>query len=110
MTLTGAGGAGKTRLAAEIATRIVADFGDGVWYVDLAPVTHPAVVPVVVARALGLPDQTGSSAVDTLVRFIGDRQMLIVLDNCEHLPDATASLMAELAGSVPGVEAAGNQP
>ena len=89
VTLTGAGGAGKTRLAAEIAARIAADFGDGVWYVDLAPVTHPAVVPVAAARALGLPDQTGSSAADTLVRFIGDRQMLIVLDNCEHLPDAT---------------------
>ena len=102
VTLTGAGGAGKTRLAAEIATRIAADFGGssgGVWYVDLAPVTHPAVVPVAVARALGLPDQAGSSATDTVVRFIGDRQMLIVLDNCEHLADATASLIVELLGA-----------
>jgi predicted ATPase/class 3 adenylate cyclase/DNA-binding CsgD family transcriptional regulator len=99
VTLTGAGGAGKTRLAAEIAARIAADFGDGVWYVDLAPVNHPRVVPVAAARALGLPDQNGSSAVDTIVRFIGERQMLIVLDNCEHLPDATASLMAELLGA-----------
>ena len=99
VTLTGAGGAGKTRLAAEIATRIAADFGDGVWYVDLAPVTHPAVVPVAVARALGLPDQAGSSATEMVVRFIGDRQMLIVLDNCEHLADATASLIVELLGA-----------
>ncbi len=99
MTLTGAGGAGKTRLAAEIAARHADDFGDGVWYVDLAPVAHPAVVPVAVARALGLPDQAGSSATDTVVRFIGERQMLIVLDNCEHLLDATASLTIELLGA-----------
>jgi predicted ATPase len=57
VTLTGAGGAGKTRLAVEIAARIAPEFGDGVWYVDLAPVSDPGVVPVAVARALGLPDQ-----------------------------------------------------
>jgi hypothetical protein len=57
VTLTGAGGAGETRLAVEIAARIAPEFGDGVWYVDLAPVTHSGVVPVAVARALGLPDQ-----------------------------------------------------
>ena len=92
VTLTGAGGAGKTRLAVEIASRIAAEFTGGVWYVDLAPVTHPAVVPVAVARALGLPDQTGRSTMETLARFVDGRQMLMVLDNCEHLLDATASL------------------
>jgi hypothetical protein len=76
VTLTGAGGAGKTRLAVEIAGHIAAEFGDGVRYVDLAPVTHPAVVPVTVARALGLPDQPGRSTMDTLLRFVRDRQML----------------------------------
>jgi predicted ATPase/class 3 adenylate cyclase/DNA-binding CsgD family transcriptional regulator len=103
VTLTGAGGAGKTRLAVEIAARIAADFRDGVWCVDLAPITHPAVVPVTVARALGLPDQPGRSTIDTLVRFVGDRQMLIVLDNCEHLLDATSSLAVELLGACPGL-------
>jgi predicted ATPase len=96
VTLTGAGGAGKTRLAVEIASRIATEFADGVWYVDLAPITHAAVVPVAVARALGLPDQPGRSAVDTVARFIKDRQMVLVLDNCEHLIDATAALTAEL--------------
>jgi class 3 adenylate cyclase len=67
VTLTGAGGAGKTRLAVEIAARIAGDFRDGVWYVDMAPTTYAAVVPVVVARALGLPDQPGTSTVDTLI-------------------------------------------
>ncbi len=73
VTLTGAGGAGKTRLAVEIAARIAAEFGDGVWYVDLAPITDPAVVTVTVARALGLPDQPGRSTMDTLLRFVRDR-------------------------------------
>ncbi len=103
VTLTGAGGAGKTRLAAEIAARLVSEFTDGAWYVDLAPISHPAVVPVTVARALGLPDQPGRSTTDTLVRFIDDRQMLVVLDNCEHLLDATASLAVELLGACPSL-------
>ena len=80
VTLTGAGGAGKTRLAVEVAARIAADFRDGMWYVDLAPITHPGVVPVTVARAFGLPDQPGRSTMDTLLRFVRDRQMLVVLD------------------------------
>jgi predicted ATPase/class 3 adenylate cyclase/tetratricopeptide (TPR) repeat protein len=103
VTLTGAGGAGKTRLAVEIAARITAEFGDGVWYVDLAPITHPGVVPITVARALGLPDQPGRSTMDTLLRFVRDRQMLVVLDNCEHLLDASAELVVALLGAAPGL-------
>jgi predicted ATPase/class 3 adenylate cyclase/DNA-binding CsgD family transcriptional regulator len=103
VTLTGAGGAGKTRLAVEIAARIAPEFGGGVWYADLAPVTHPGVVPVAVARALGLPDQPGRSTMDTLLRFVRDRQMLVVLDNCEHLLDASAELVAALLGAAPGL-------
>src|SRR5262249_27944257 len=61
VTLTGAGGVGKTRLAVRVADQLDADFGDGVWYVDLAPITEPDVVPVAVTRALGLPDQAGRS-------------------------------------------------
>ena len=78
VTLTGAGGAGKTRLAVEIAARIAAEFREGVWYVDLAPVTDADVVAVAVARALGLPDQPGRSTMDTLLRFVRDRQLLVV--------------------------------
>jgi predicted ATPase/class 3 adenylate cyclase/DNA-binding CsgD family transcriptional regulator len=101
VTLTGAGGAGKTRLAVEIAARIAAEFGDGAWYVDLAPITDPDLVPVTVARALGLPDQPGRSTMDTLLRFVGDRQLLVVLDNCEHLLDACAELVVALLGAAP---------
>jgi predicted ATPase/class 3 adenylate cyclase/DNA-binding CsgD family transcriptional regulator len=103
VTLTGAGGAGKTRLAVEIAVRIAPEFGDGVWYVDLAPVTHPEVVPVTVARALGLPDQPGRSTLDTLLRFVRDRHLLVVTDNCEHVLDATAELVMALLGGAPGL-------
>ena len=70
VTLTGAGGVGKTRLAVHVAAQIAGEFADGVWYVDLAPITDPEVVPVTVARAFGLPDQPGRSTMDTLLRFV----------------------------------------
>jgi predicted ATPase/class 3 adenylate cyclase len=101
VTLTGAGGSGKTRLAIQIAAE--GGFLDGVCYVDLAPITDPDIVPITVARVLGLPDQMGRSTVDTVTRFIGDRRMLMVLDNCEHLLDASASLVVALVESCPGL-------
>ncbi|QZA06692.1 LuxR family transcriptional regulator [Mycolicibacter heraklionensis] len=101
--LTGAGGTGKTRLAIEIAARIAPGFRDGVCYVDLAPITVPEVVPVTAARALGLIDQPGRSTTDALVRFLADRQILIVLDNCEHLLDASAALVVSLLGCAPHI-------
>src|SRR5271167_3462758 len=67
VTLTGAGGIGKTRLAVEVATRMVAEYADGVWCVDLAPITDPDNVPVAVARVLGLPDKPGLSMTESLV-------------------------------------------
>jgi predicted ATPase/class 3 adenylate cyclase/DNA-binding CsgD family transcriptional regulator len=103
VTLTGAGGAGKTRLAIEVAGRLSGEFGDGVWCVDLAPITDPELVPLTVGRTLGLPDQPGRSTMDTLTRFIADRQMLVVLDNCEHLLDASAALTNALLGAAAGV-------
>jgi predicted ATPase/class 3 adenylate cyclase/DNA-binding CsgD family transcriptional regulator len=101
VTLTGAGGAGKTRLAVQVAAAIAAEFGGGAWYVDLAPITNPDVVAVTAARALGLPDQPGHSTMDTLLRFVRDRRMLVVLDNCEHLLDASATLVTYLLGAGP---------
>ena len=80
------------------------EFGGGVWCVDLAPITHPDLVPLTMARALGLPDQPGRSTEDALVRFISDRPMLVVLDNCEHLPGACATLAVALLGECPAVK------
>ena len=101
VTLSGAGGAGKTRLAIQLAAQLTGEFGNGVWYVDLAPITDPDLVPVTTARALGLPDQPGRSTMDTLTRFVADRQMLVVLDNCEHLLDASAALVVAMLGACP---------
>jgi predicted ATPase/class 3 adenylate cyclase/DNA-binding CsgD family transcriptional regulator len=103
LTLTGAGGAGKTRLAIHLAGWLAGGFTDGVWYVDLAPITDPEVVAVAVARALELPDQPGRPTMDTLTRFVADRQMLVLLDNCEHLLDASAALVNALLGAAAGL-------
>ena len=110
VTLIGAGGAGKTRLAVQVAAEGAGDFGDGAWYVDLAPITAAEVVPVTVARALGLPDHPGRSTMDTLLRFVPDRHLLIVLDNCEHLLDACAELLGTLLARGTPVDRAGHQP
>jgi predicted ATPase/class 3 adenylate cyclase/DNA-binding CsgD family transcriptional regulator len=103
VTLTGAGGVGKTRLALQVAGEVAAEFAGGTWFIDLAPVTNPLVVPVVVARTLGLADQPGRSTVDTVTRFVRDRKMLLLLDNCEHLLDASAALVVALLDAGPDV-------
>jgi predicted ATPase/class 3 adenylate cyclase/DNA-binding CsgD family transcriptional regulator len=99
VTLTGAGGAGKTRLAIQAAS----EFGDDVRYVDLAPITDPELVPVAAGRALGLRDQPDRSSTDTIVRHLSERQLLLVLDNCEHLLDACAALILAVLEACPGV-------
>ncbi|WP_231996400.1 helix-turn-helix transcriptional regulator [Mycobacterium scrofulaceum] len=101
VTLTGAGGAGKTRLAVRVAATASGAYADGICYVDLAPLTDPDLVPVATARALGLPDQPGRAPEKNLLQFIGDREMLMVLDNCEHLLDASAALAETLLAACP---------
>jgi predicted ATPase/class 3 adenylate cyclase/DNA-binding CsgD family transcriptional regulator len=103
VTLTGAGGVGKTRLAIEVAAQLTPEISDGVWYVDLAPINDPELVSVTVARALGLIDQPGRSTMDTLTRFLAGRQILVVLDNCEHLLDASAALVNVLLAGAAGL-------
>ncbi|WP_231513524.1 LuxR C-terminal-related transcriptional regulator [Mycobacterium paragordonae] len=103
VTLTGAGGAGKTRLAVQVAAAIGTEYADGVWYVDLAPITDPDVVPMTVARALGLPEQADQPTGTVLLRFLRDRQLLLLLDNCEHLLDASAELITALLAGCPAL-------
>ena len=103
VTLTGPGGVGKTRLAVQVGAQLAREFGDGVRYVDVAPITDPAGLPIAVARALGLPDQPGRSTMDILLSFVAHRTMLVVIDNCEHLLDASASLVVTLLGACPGL-------
>ncbi|MFF9040562.1 ATP-binding protein [Streptomyces sp. NPDC014892] len=103
LTLTGAGGVGKTRLALEVAAVSATDFADGVWLVDLAPVRDPALVANATASALGVPDLGARPVTDQLAVFLAHRGPLIVLDNCEHLVDACAELAHALLSASPGL-------
>ena len=96
VTVTGPGGSGKTRLAGEVARQVAGRFADGVWLAELAPVRDPALVPAVVAAALGVREQPGLPAAGVLVRVLARRQLLLVLDNCEHVIGAAAELCAGL--------------
>ena len=96
VTVAGPGGAGKTRLAGEVARRLADRFAEGVWLAELAPVRDPALVAGVVAAALGMRDLPGVSTAEALARMLARQQLLLVLDNCEHVIGAAASLCAGL--------------
>jgi predicted ATPase/DNA-binding NarL/FixJ family response regulator/Tfp pilus assembly protein PilF len=103
VTLTGVGGSGKTRLALRVASQLVGSFKDGVWLVTLAPVADPVLVPSAVASALGMHEQPDRSLLDGLVAHLSRRQVLLVLDNCEHLVEACAELAAALLQACPNL-------
>ena len=96
VTVTGPGGAGKTRLAGEVARQVAGRFADGVWLAELAAVTDPAQVAAVVGTALGLRDLPSVAAADALALALARRQLLLVLDNCEHVIGAAAELCGRL--------------
>ena len=96
VTVTGPGGAGKTRLAGQVAKQVAGRFADGAWLAELAPVRDPVLVPAMVAAALGVREQPGLSAAAALARVLARQQLLLVLDNCEHVIGAAAELCAGL--------------
>jgi predicted ATPase/DNA-binding CsgD family transcriptional regulator len=100
LTLTGSGGCGKTRLALA-AGELVQGFGDGVWLVELAPLADPSLVSQAVASTLGVREQPGRSPTETLSGYLGTKKVLLVLDNCEHLVGACATLAEALLRSCP---------
>jgi predicted ATPase/DNA-binding CsgD family transcriptional regulator len=104
LTLTGPGGCGKTRLAIAIADEVAGQFADGVAWVDLAPLADPALVPDMMALALGLVPTPGAAIPDEVARWLRSRQTLLLLDNCEHLLPAVAELVAYLLGACPAVQ------
>jgi predicted ATPase len=96
VTLTGVGGVGKTRLALELATRSAFTFQDGVFVIELAAVGDPAAVPEAVATALGITQQPGMSVADSVAAALEGRSRLLVFDNCEHVLDAAADMIAAI--------------
>jgi predicted ATPase/class 3 adenylate cyclase/DNA-binding CsgD family transcriptional regulator len=103
LTLTGAGGCGKTRLALQVAAEVLDDHPDGVWWVDLAPIGDSALVASEVAATLSIREIASQPVIDTLTAQLAERRLLIGLDNCEHVLQACAELAAALLEVCPGV-------
>jgi non-specific serine/threonine protein kinase len=99
LTLTGIGGCGKTRLALEVASTVLEQYADGVWLVELAPVADPTLVPHIVAKAVGVHESTDLTVIGALINALRNRNLLLILDNCEHVLDACARMVADLVRS-----------
>lgn len=104
LTLTGAGGSGKTRLAIQAATDLVDAHPDGVWWVELAALSEAELLPRAVAKALGVPEVASRPIAETLASFLRPRRLLLVLDDCEHLAAACAQLVERLLRECPHLE------
>src|SRR6516165_10133033 len=103
LTLTGSGGAGKTRLALRAAVELSRGFPDGAWLVSLAPVQDPLLVPQAVFTALRVHDLSAGLSLSSLTGYLAGKRLLLVLDNCEHLLDGCAILATTLLSSCPGL-------
>jgi len=103
VTLTGPGGAGKTRLGLQAAAGLADGSGDGVWFVDLAPLRDGDLAAAATASVLGIREDPGRPITETLVDAVGDRSLLVLLDNCEHLIDACAKLADALLRGCPNI-------
>lgn len=101
VTLTGFGGVGKTRLALRAASEVVDEFPDGVFFTDLAPLSDPVLVPKAVAHALKAPEKGGRDLTETLSEHLQTRRLLLILDNCEHVLQASAQLADTLLRNCP---------
>ena len=103
VTLTGAGGVGKSRLAIEVGRRLLDEATEGVWLVELAAITDARSVPAAVLAQLSVTDQPGREAADVLVDTLRDQQRVVLLDNCDHLIDACAELCDAISSSCPAI-------
>jgi predicted ATPase/DNA-binding NarL/FixJ family response regulator len=103
LTLIGAGGCGKTRLALHVASEVQDAYPDGVWLVELAPLADPALVARTVARTLGVHEEPGTDVMHALAEYLRTKELCLVIDNCEHLVTAAASLVDGLLHSCPHI-------
>jgi predicted ATPase/DNA-binding CsgD family transcriptional regulator len=101
VTLTGPGGVGKTRLALRVATELQRALQDGVWFVPLAELSDPHLIPQAVAKVLGIHDRSGELGMIRLTEYLRDRELLLVLDNCEHMIDDCAVVADTLLRTCP---------
>ena len=101
LTLLGTGGLGKTRLSLQVAADVLEDFRDGVWFIPLASITDERLIPQAVASVLGVKEEAGRPVIEALIKNVGDRNLLLILDNCEHLVDACAELATRLLQAGP---------
>jgi len=105
VTLTGSGGTGKTRLSLQVAADLLDQFPDGVWFIELAPLTNPDLIPQTILSALGVGEQEAEGKTATLlINHVRNKKLLIVLDNCEHLIEASAQLVDTLLSQSPGLK------
>ena len=104
VTLVGAGGSGKTRLALQVAVDLLDGSGNGVWFVDLAPLSDPDLVAAQTAAAIGVREEPGRPRSETLIDALREQSLLLVMDNCEHVIDACAKLIERLLRSCPRIQ------
>ncbi|NUW43358.1 ATP-binding protein [Nonomuraea rhodomycinica] len=103
VTAVGPGGVGKTRLALAVAAEVSGAYADGMWFVDLVPVTDPGLIATAVAGALGLGEQPGRDMTESVLAALADRHALLVLDNCEHVADGVTLFLERLLAACPRV-------
>jgi predicted ATPase/class 3 adenylate cyclase len=96
LTLTGSGGAGKTRLSLYVAAEILDMFKNGTWFIELAPLSDPALVPFAIASTLGVREEPGRPLIRTLLDWLSNKELLLILDNCEHLIETCAKFADEV--------------
>ena len=97
MTLTGPGGTGKTHLALAVAADVLSHYPDGVFFVDLSPIIDPALVVSSISAALGVREVVGEALLETVSRYLRERRLLLVLDNCEQVLESAPAIAALLA-------------
>jgi predicted ATPase len=104
VTLTGPGGIGKTRLSVQVAAQLLETFPDGVWFIELAPLSDPDLIPQTIHSTLGLVEQPGRNIQQILIDYLRQKKTLLILDNCEHLVEACAQLTHTLLGHSPSLK------
>jgi predicted ATPase/class 3 adenylate cyclase len=104
ITLTGSGGTGKTRVCLQVAADLIDHFDHGVWFVELAPLSHPELIPQTILSVIGISNQPGKTSMERLQEYLRKKKLLIILDNCEHLIEASAKVTNELLNAAPDLK------